>query len=136
MKFHLSDVLSVTTGSMLSQKGIGGVYEILNYMTGDNLYTHQLTRALEECRPWLIRWYPILDKVDSSSIRDFIDAASNPVDGCAWFVSSVSKSTGLPMELEVWPIPRDDHDNKDPIQELVGIVGKEQVIVVEMPGDE
>ena len=30
-----------------------GIYDILNFLTGDNLYTHQLPRAMRECEPWL-----------------------------------------------------------------------------------
>lgn len=44
-RFHLGDVLSITTGHLLSPRHMEGVYEILNHMTGDQLFTHQLPRA-------------------------------------------------------------------------------------------
>lgn len=42
--FNIADVLSITTGRLVSWQGIGGVYTILNHMTGDNL-RHPSTRA-------------------------------------------------------------------------------------------
>ena len=57
-QFHLGDVLSVTSDFLLSPRKIDGVYDILNYMTGDDLYTHQLPRASKECKPWLLRKHP------------------------------------------------------------------------------
>ena len=47
--FHIGDILSVTTGRLVSPRRMDGVYDILNFMTGDNLFTHQLPRAAREC---------------------------------------------------------------------------------------
>ena len=58
--FHISDVLSVTTGRLVSSRHMGGIYEILNFLTGDNLFTHQLPRAMKECLPWLRTQFPNL----------------------------------------------------------------------------
>jgi hypothetical protein len=33
--FHLGDILSVTTGCLVSPRGIAGVCDILNWMTGE-----------------------------------------------------------------------------------------------------
>ena len=46
--FDLGTVLTVTTGRLLTD--IGNLYEILNFMTGDDLMTHQLPRATEACK--------------------------------------------------------------------------------------
>lgn len=51
--FHIGDILSITTGRLVSPRHIDGVYDILNWMTGDNLFTHQLPRAAGECAEWL-----------------------------------------------------------------------------------
>ena len=37
-----------------------GSYEILNFLTGDSLYTHQLPRAVRQCEPWLRAQFPTL----------------------------------------------------------------------------
>ena len=60
-KFHLGDVLSTTTERLVSPRHISGVYDILNFMTGDDLFTHQLPRASEECKPYLLEQFPQLD---------------------------------------------------------------------------
>jgi hypothetical protein len=62
--FHLGDVLSVTTGRLVSPDHIGGIYNVLNFMTGDDLMTHQLPRACEECARELLRQHPDLAAVE------------------------------------------------------------------------
>jgi hypothetical protein len=62
--FPLGDVLSITTGKLLSESHVGGIYEILNYMTGESLYTHQLPRAAEVCKPVLLARFPSLEGED------------------------------------------------------------------------
>lgn len=66
-KFPLRDVLTVTTGRLLTKgkgkddNGIGDLYKILGHMTGDDgVMTHQLGRFSEECKPWLLKWFPEL----------------------------------------------------------------------------
>src|SRR3990167_2376272 len=59
-QFHLGDVLSITTGRLVSPRHIDGVYDILNFMTGDNLFTHTLPRASDECKPYLVAQFPQL----------------------------------------------------------------------------
>lgn len=58
--FHISDILSVTTGRLVSYRHIDGVYAILNFMTGDSLFTHQLPRASRECESSLRAQFPNL----------------------------------------------------------------------------
>ena len=58
--FHLGDILSVTTSRLVSPRHIDGVYDILNWMTGDNLFTHQLPRASRECEGPLLAQHPDL----------------------------------------------------------------------------
>lgn len=51
MKFTTGEVISAGTGRLCCQ--MDGVYRILNYLTGDNLYTHQLPRAFKACEAWV-----------------------------------------------------------------------------------
>lgn len=62
--FDLSDVLSATTGRLLSMRHMDGIYDVLNYMTGDNLMTHQLPRAMDQVKPEILRQHPDLENVD------------------------------------------------------------------------
>ncbi len=72
-KFHLGDVLSITTGRLVSSRHIDGVYEILNFMTDDNLFTHQLPRAMGECRPHLLRQFSQLATPEMDFAVDELD---------------------------------------------------------------
>lgn len=119
--FDLSDVLSITTGVFLSTRGSEGVYEILNFMTQDNLYTLQLSRAVRECTPWLLRQHPQLVEVDASGITE--------ENWRAWLAEQVERfGSRLPVE----PIPRDDHDLIDPLEEAERLFGANRVIVVDL----
>src|SRR5580700_11279259 len=62
-KFHIGDVLSIVTGQQYSPEGMSGIYKILNFMTGDSLFTHQLPRAKDECTPYLLKQYPDLANI-------------------------------------------------------------------------
>ena len=83
--FHIGAILSVTTGRLVAPNGIEDVYSILNHMTGDNLFTHQLPRAGEECKPWLLRQHPQL-----------VDASTGALDAAL----ASSAITGLRARLE------------------------------------
>lgn len=61
--FPLADILSVTTGRLLSHRHMDGIYDILGYMTGDTLFTHQLPRANDACKPVLLQQHPQLEGV-------------------------------------------------------------------------
>jgi hypothetical protein len=61
--FTIGEILSITTGCLIAidaghDHPISGVYTILNYMTEDDLYTHQLPRAAAQCRPYLYEQFP------------------------------------------------------------------------------
>lgn len=107
-KFHISDILTVTTGKMLSTRNMEGLYEILNYMTGDNLYTHQLSRALKECKPYLLEQHQELERVTGEGVTT--------LNLLAW----IKESEKLFGEyLEVKKIPKEAHELIDPIAELI-----------------
>jgi hypothetical protein len=59
--FSLGQVLSVTTGTLLCP--IGEVYEILDYLSGEALMTHQLPRVSREAEPWILEQHPALADV-------------------------------------------------------------------------
>lgn len=122
-QFHIGDVLSITTGRLVSTRKMDGVVDILSYMTGDKLWTHQLPRASDECKPWLIRQHPKLNDVDVISLDAMIKRAKDqPEISCAidaWLVQQ-AKLVGEYLEIE--PIPADDHTRIHPHAELVQMV--------------
>lgn len=119
-RFDLGDVLSVTTGKLVSRRHVAGIYDILGYLTGEAPYTHQLGRFMDECRPHLLRQHPALAAVTGSEVT-----TKN------WQEWLAHQETMFGSTLEVRPIPKDDHAHRDPIQEAVDMVGAERVIVVD-----
>ena len=115
--FDLGTVLSITTGKLLAD--LGNVYEILNWMTGDELFTHQLPRASKECAPYLLEKFPVLSTVDTSLVTPKI-----------WETWLSDQKAIYGNEFHVPPIPNKAHEVRNPITELCEIVGEERVIVV------
>ena len=138
--FPLGTVLSVTDGRLLSPDGIGGIYAILNFLTGDDLFTHQPPRASDECRPWLLRQHSWLDGPEIRSELAELglllakDRAAGPsADPEAVVRGWLAKLEGrFPANIPVEPIPTDDHDVIDPIEEAERMFGKDRVRVVEL----
>jgi hypothetical protein len=127
--FALGDVLSITTGCLVSRDPIDGVYRILNFMTGDDLFTHQLPRASEECRPHLLAQHPDLAEIE---VPKWDNATKDEVYGWLDGIEATYGST-----RDVTPLAAEDHTRIDPISEL-GLmgVGPERTIVAELPPED
>ena len=54
--FTTAQILNVTTGLLITK--MDDIYEILNFLTQDELYTHQIPRALTICTPSLREQLP------------------------------------------------------------------------------
>ena len=117
MKFDLSVILSITTGRLLSNTHVDGVYKILNHMTGDILYTHVLPRASETCRPWIFKQHPDLANIVIAEDYKFDNAAA-----CVKFVDDLREQYG--SELEIAPLPAGIWKSKNPIAELAEMINK------------
>lgn len=101
--FQLGDILSITTGKLVSKRHMEGVYDILNFMTRDNLFTHQLGRASSECKPALLQQHPQLGAVTGAEFGD---------------------------ELMVRPLPEHAHEFIDPMSELAEKVHPDNIVAV------
>ena len=120
-QFHLGDVLSITTGKLVSPRLTHGIYDSLNYMTGENLFTHQLPRACKISRPYLLKQFPQLkdvtcEDVNPNNWRERLDA--------------LVKQFG--ETLEVKPLPEGIYIPIDPITEAEAMIGAEKVIVLKV----
>ena len=113
-KFSFGQILSISQDKLMCD--IGGVYEILNYMTNDNLMTHQLPRACKECRPWILHQLPFLKEIDLAHVN-----REN------WQSVLLELQDKYGKEFDVQPIPRDDHDYKNPIDDA--LINMEAIIV-------
>ena len=60
----LGDVLSVTTGKLVSRDHIGGVYNVCDFMPGVSNFTHQLPRVADTIKPVIFDQHPWLEDVE------------------------------------------------------------------------
>lgn len=139
--FSLRTVLAVTTGRFIcAQKveignGIGDLYGLLNWMTNDHLMTHQLPRAANECKPWLLRWFPELAGLDAE-VALLCDGLRKGRAESAYSETAIAgaiKGIGIRIgrhSFDVGRIPADDHEVKDPYDELVEMRGTDEGIVL------
>ena len=128
--FHLGDILSVTTERLVSPRHIGGVYDILNWMTGDNLFTHQLPRACGECKGPLLAQHPDLAAiVPPETFGDGTkDSAEEAVN--RWLAEQVAI---YGETREVAPLAAEDHTAIDPLAELRMMKPDAEIIAVVVP---
>jgi hypothetical protein len=141
-EFHVSDVLSITTGLLLSTRHIDGVYDILNFMTGDKLFTHQLPRASDECKPYLQEQFPQLFTPEMdfavAELREMLKTKSGKKEPEKLILGWLSKLTSgqykvkCDEKLMVKAIPQNAHAVKDPMEEAAEMMGgdREKVIGV------
>jgi hypothetical protein len=139
--FDILDILTITTGRLISPRHMDAVYDILNFMTNDDLMTHQLPRASDECKPYLLAQFPELASVQAPNIkyhdelpRKQAQTAYN-VEVEAWRDQVLIGLMHLSETYEIEAIPQDDHDRIDPIEEVKHMVGKDMVIKIEVPAE-
>lgn len=114
--FHIGAILSVTGEALMCP--IGDVYEILNYMTDDNLFTHQLPRVARECRPVLLKQQPQLSAwVDDVTPENYKARLADAI-----------KQFG--EELSVEPLAANEHEYIDPMSELAEKIHPDKIIPV------
>lgn len=100
--FPLADILSITTGRLLSHHHMHGIYDILNHMTGQDLCTHQLPGAARKAKPALLAQHPHLAGVEPPK-------GLNENDVMAW-VAEAERAHGTTAEVQ----PLTDWEYLDP----------------------
>ena len=113
--FSLAQVISITTGILCCE--IGGVYEILNHITGDNLYTHALPRAGNFAEPLILQQYPELEAAGTGEVlqrlKDEIKAADEPVEGINVWLAKLDLPESFMIRSHA-----DDWLSMNPVEEL------------------
>lgn len=117
--FDLGDVLSVTTGRLLADRGIGALYDVLGFLCDDRLWTHQLPRAFRVCQPHVLAQHPELADVDASNV--------NPDTWRAWLDE---QRTRFGDTRALTPLPRGAWTYRDPCEEAAEMVGADRVLTV------
>lgn len=125
--FHVGDVLSITTGFLVSPRHMDGIYDLLDYMTGDNLFTHQLPRASTECAPALLKQHPQLAGVETPDEFEGKEHVER------WLAEQVAR---FGEHLVVEPLATEDHTRIDPITEMRMLKPDAQIIPVVVDGSQ
>lgn len=116
--FPTSIVLSVVTGRLLCD--IGGVYEVLGWMTGEQVFTHQIPRIDREATPVILALHP--------SLSDAVAEAHqvNPDNWREWLATWVAR---YGESLAVPKMTADEHERIDPMSELAEKIPPRNIIV-------
>jgi hypothetical protein len=61
--FRLGDVLSFTDGALLSRDHMDGVYRLSNWMTGQDVFTHQILMVADPIRAAILEQHPVLAEI-------------------------------------------------------------------------
>ena len=121
MKFTTGEIISAGLGKLACD--MDGVYRIMNFLTGDSLYTHQLPRAFHACEGWVKQQHPWLLQLDESKCSRE-----------TWHQWLDDAERRFGKEHELLPLPQGQWQSCDPISELIQLTeDKSKVIVVQTP---
>ena len=120
-EFPTADVVMSITGRIISDYGIDGVYQVLGWMAGERLYTHQLPRVGREARPVLVALHPALELAvaESANINE-----SNWHDWRDILLKRHGPTIAVPQMTE------DEHERIDPLSELAERVPPDRIVMV------
>lgn len=117
--FHIGDIISGYTGVLMTHNGIGAMYELYNFLTGESLMTHQLPRVGRELKPLIAHQLPFLRSVDVSEVN-----TENWQEWLALYVNKFGEYHSLV------PVAQSAITKKDALEEAQEMFG-DNVIVVE-----
>lgn len=131
--FGLGDVLSVTTGILVSRRHVDGVYDVLQHMVGGPVWTHQLPRVSDEVTPDILRQHPWLGDI---TVPIFPDGDEDTVRTAvfAW-LDGIEAVHGSLVSLHPLSDPA-DHTPIHPVDELQMMRPDVVIIPVTIPEDE
>lgn len=125
--FHIGDLITVVGHHLVSPDGIGGIYNVVDYVTGQSHMTHQLPRAAKAVTPWLLEQHPWLADI---TVPDGLRGEAGVM---AWLAPVITK---YGERHEVRPMPFGTYVGREPLTELEEMIGPEKVIRVEVPGSD
>lgn len=108
--FSIGQVLTALTGRLLCS--VDDLYAVLNYLTGESLYTHQLPRAFRVAAPHVAQQFPDLAVLDWSGV--------NQETWKSWLAEQEQRF-GKTLTLE--PLPTGAYEAQEPLSELAEMMG-------------
>ena len=116
-EFPTRDVMSTVTGMLMGD--IGGVYEVLNWMTGEPVFTHQIPRISREAEPVILAMHPTLQQAVSEA------AQVTPENALQWRETWEHR---YGPTIAVPKFSADTHQHIDPMSELAEKVQPDKII--------
>lgn len=110
MQLSTGQVLSIVQDTLCCP--VGALYAALNYLTGDKLWTHQLSRACDAVQAHVLAQCPWAARFDSAR------CTPETVWG---MVGEMSAAYAAFHELA--PLPPGTWESRDPLEEAVEMVG-------------
>lgn len=131
--FPIAKILNFADGRLLTC--MDDVYEFANFMTDDNLFTHQLPRAFREVNPALKKQLPFLASPqfakDQEMLTRSLDGAPDRAAVINDWLKDMAGSYG--PEHEVTPLA--EWMRQDPVSELIQMrESKAGIIVADADG--
>lgn len=120
--FHLGDLLSITDGHLVSPRHIDGVYDVIDFVTGEAHMTHQLMRAAEVIKPWLLEQHPWLADI---TVPDGLGSEEGVL---TWLVGATEKH-GANHPVKAMPFGA--YVGREPIAEFREMNPNAKVIVID-----
>lgn len=117
--FPTADVLGVITERLLGP--IQGIYEVLGYMSGGPVWTHQIPRISREACPVILAQRPEL-----AVAREEAEQVT-PENYGDWLATWIAR---YGPEITVPRMAADEHENIDPLSELAEKVHPDRIVVV------
>ena len=118
--FLIADVIGAITGRLLGK--MDGIYQVSQFMAGEPVWTHQLSRVVKEICPAVLRQHPQLAPVMAE-----VEAVNpdNWQDMLAGWISRFGETLALS------PMMADEHQRIDPLSEIAEKVHPDRIIAVQ-----
>jgi hypothetical protein len=123
--FPIGAVLSVVTGRLVSENHMTGIYDVLSWMTGENVYTHQIPRISREATPVILAMHPHL--------KATIDEAEQITPENVWnWLATWKDRYGDEIAVPLMSIA--EHERIDPQSELAEMVHPDRIVTIDLKG--
>jgi len=108
-EFHIGDILTVLHGFMVCPGGMHAVQAFAEFMAGEEVWTHQMTRVHREAAEPLRQQFP-----DLAAVK--IPLGLNTEQAVLEWLTSLEPQFGVTRMVA--PLSPDQHEQRDPILEL------------------
>ena len=119
--FPAADVLGIIMDRLFGD--MAGLYAVLNYMTGENVYTHQIPRIAAEATAVLTAMSPVL-------LRAQEDAETITCDNCLEWLARWESRHGTTIMVPKFNAVQ--HERIDPLSELAERVHPDKIMILKV----